>query len=83
MMGGIILALIEGVSTVVTSVSMRRQYQMMEEMQKAELERLKNQMRRSGSGSQDPWAVDYNEQVAKQGRPQEETLIDKAKSFSF
>lgn len=30
MIGGLILALIEGVSTVVTSVSMRRQYEMME-----------------------------------------------------
>lgn len=34
MMGGVILALIEGVSTVVTSISMRNQYKMMEEMQK-------------------------------------------------
>ena len=32
MIGGVILALIEGVSTIVTSVSMRRQYQMMEIM---------------------------------------------------
>jgi hypothetical protein len=41
MIGGIILALIEGVSTIVTSVSMRRQFQMMEEMQKEELEKMK------------------------------------------
>jgi mitochondrial import inner membrane translocase subunit TIM17 len=41
MVGGVILALIEGVSTVVTSVSMRRQYQMMEEMRNAEMERIK------------------------------------------
>jgi hypothetical protein len=34
MMGGVILLLIEGVSTIVTSISMRKQYQMMEEMQK-------------------------------------------------
>jgi hypothetical protein len=32
MMGGLILGLIEGVSTVVTSIAMRRNYQMMEEM---------------------------------------------------
>ena len=31
-MGGVILTLIEGVSTIVTSISMRRQFQMMEEM---------------------------------------------------
>ena len=41
MVGGVILALIEGVSTIVTSISMRRQYVMMEEMQKAELEKIK------------------------------------------
>ena len=41
MMGGLILGLIEGVSTVITSIAMRRNYQMMEEMQKAELERIK------------------------------------------
>lgn len=52
----------------------------MEEMQKAELERLKKQMRKGGP---DPWAVDYNETLAKQERPENETLIDKAKSFSF
>jgi hypothetical protein len=40
MMGGIILMLIEGLSTVITSISMRRQYQMMEEMQKAEMDRI-------------------------------------------
>jgi len=32
--GGVILLLIEGVSTVVTSVAMRQQYKMMEQMQK-------------------------------------------------
>lgn len=52
---------------------------MMEEMQKAELERLKKQMRKP----QDPWAVDFNETLAKQGQPESESLIDKAKSFSF
>eukprot|EP00347_Sterkiella_histriomuscorum_P018556 403345063 len=81
MMGGVILALIEGVSTIVTSISMRRQYQMMEEMQKAEMERMQKQMRRGGA---DPWAVDYTEQLAKgQAAPESESLIDKAKSFSF
>jgi hypothetical protein len=34
-------------------------------------------------GTADPWAVDYNETVAKMAPPDNETLIDKAKSFSF
>lgn len=81
MVGGVILALIEGVSTVVTSISMRRQYQMMEEMQKAEMERIKRQMRKGGP---DPWAVDYNSTLADaQAPPENETLLDKAKAFSF
>lgn len=83
MVGGVILFLIEGVSTVVTSISMRRQYQMMEEMQKAEMDRIKKQMQRGKMPGADPWNVDYNETLAKQGAPENETLIDKAKSFSF
>ena len=80
MVGGVILALIEGVSTVVTSVSMRKQYQMIEEMQKQELERLEKQMRRGGAN---PWAVDYNEQLANVAPPKGEAMVDKAKTFSF
>ncbi len=38
-------------------------------------------MRKGNSG--DPWAVDYNETLAKIEAPQSESLIDKAKSFSF
>ena len=83
MVGGVILALIEGVSTIVTSVSMRRQYQMMEEMRNAEMERIKKQMQRGNMPGADPWNIDYNETLAKQGAPQNETLIDRAKSFSF
>ena len=38
-------------------------------------------MRRGGT---DPWAVDYSENLAKaQVAPESETLIDRAKSFSF
>lgn len=38
-------------------------------------------MRRGGT---DPWAVDYNENLAKhQAAPENEVLIDRAKSFSF
>jgi len=50
---------------------------MMEEMQKAELERMKKQMKR---GSADPWAFDQQESAVK---VETETLLDKAKSFSF
>lgn len=39
--GGVILLLIEGVSTIVTSFAMRQQYKMMEQMQKEEMERMK------------------------------------------
>ncbi len=82
-MGGVILALIEGVSVVITQISMRRQYQMMEEMQKAEMEKIRKQMQRGNMPGADPWNIDYNETLAKQGAPQGETLVDKAKSFSF
>ena len=34
-------------------------------------------------GSNDPWAVDYNDKVASLGPEEGETLLDKAKSFSF
>ena len=53
---------------------------MMEEMQKAELEKMKRQMRRGGS---DPWAVDYTPELADKSLPENETLLDKAKSYSF
>ena len=81
LIGGVILALIEGVSTVVTSVSMRRQYMYMEEEQKKQMEAFKKQMRKGGS---DPWAVDYNKDVAAMGAaPETENMVDQAKSFSF
>jgi import inner membrane translocase subunit TIM17 len=41
--GGVILLLIEGVSTIVTQVAMRQQYKYMEEMQKEQLEMMKKQ----------------------------------------
>lgn len=41
---------------------------------------MKKQMRRGGP---DPWAVDYNENLANQSAPENETLLDKAKAFSF
>ena len=45
------------------------------------MERVQKQMRKGGS---DPWAVDYTEALAKgQAAPESESLIDKAKSFSF
>lgn len=79
--GGVFLALIEGVSTVFTSISMRRQYQMMEEMQKAELERIKALNRKGG---ENPWDVDYNKTYDEAAANNDkESLMDKAKSFSF
>jgi import inner membrane translocase subunit TIM17 len=83
--GGMILLLIEGVSTVVTSVAMRQQYKMMEQMQKEELERIRQQMLAGKTAAQEnPWAVDFNpELVDKSAAGRAETLVDKAKSFSF
>ncbi len=78
--GGVFLALIEGVSTVFTSISMRRQYQMLEEMQKQEMERIKVMNRKGGD---DAWAVDYNKKYADSAENEKESLMDKAKSFSF
>ena len=37
-------------------------------------------MRRGGN---DPYAVDYNQQMASIAPPDAETLVDKAKSYSF
>ncbi len=82
LIGGVILALIEGVSTIVTSVSMRNYHMIMQEEQKKQVEAYKRMLKRGG-GQIDPWAVDFNENQAKQGPDQSETLIDKAKSFSF
>ena len=42
--GGAILLLIEGVSTLVTQVAMRQQYKYMEQMQKEEMEKIRAQM---------------------------------------
>jgi hypothetical protein len=82
MMGGVILLLIESVSNIVTAVSMRRQYQMMEEMQKAEMEKMKKAMARGGKPV-NPWEVDFNPEMAKSSTKEAETLLDKAKAFSF
>ncbi len=80
-MGGVILLLIEGVTTIITSVAMRRQYQMMEEMQKAEMERIKKQM--AAGKPINPWEVDFDADKATKSTKESETLLDKAKSFSF
>ena len=80
MVGGVILGLIEGVSIIITSVSMRRQYAMMEEMQKVEMAKIKAMQKRGGAN---PWEVDYDPEKAKFAVDEDETLQDKAKSFSF
>lgn len=84
--GGGILLLIEGVSTIFTSFMMRQQYKAMEMMQKEEMERIKAQMAKQKHAAQtNPWAVEYDKElegkstVGKEG----ETLLDKAKAFSF
>jgi len=41
MMGGGILLIIEGVSTIITSLMTRQQYQMMEAVQKEEMEKIR------------------------------------------
>ena len=80
--GGVILGLIEGVSTLITSFSMRQQYKFMEEEQKRQMEEAQRILRKGGN---DPWAVDYNAEVAEINKKptSAETLLDKAKSFSF
>ena len=80
--GGGILMLIEGVSTIVTSVAMRQQYYMMEQMQKEQMEEMKRQAERGRQAEIDnPWNTDFSKDQAK-GK-ESEGLIDKAKSFSW
>lgn len=86
--GGAILLLIEGVSTLVTQVAMRQQYKYMEQMQKEEMEKIRAQMMAGKTAAQEnPWAVDYNPELlgksAEGKREGGDSLIDKAKSFSF
>lgn len=83
--GGVILMLIEGVSVVVSSVAMRHQYQMMEAMQKEEMEKIKLMMQQQKEAKlQNPWAADYNEELNSETRTKAaESMVDKAKSFSF
>ncbi len=54
-------------------------------MQKEQLEMMKKQMQQGRDAiTNNPWNVDYNvEQVAKSTGKEGETLLDKAKSFSF
>jgi hypothetical protein len=58
---------------------------MMEAMQKEELERIKKQMAAGKAAAQaNPWAVDYNAEMAQKSTGKEaETLVDKAKAFSW
>lgn len=50
-------------------------------MQKAELERMKKAMARGKPVN--PWEVDFNPEIAQSGPKEAETLLDKAKAFSF
>ena len=84
LMGGVILALIEGVSVIVTSFTMRQQHAYAAEEQKKQLAQYKAMMKKGGNP--DPSTLDYNFEASKQDAPQQakaETLIDRAKQFSF
>ena len=80
--GGLILLLIEGVSTIVTSVAMRQQYFYMEQMQKEEMEKMRLMAERGRQAhANNPWNTDFSQDSAK-GKESEQ-LVDKAKSFSW
>jgi import inner membrane translocase subunit TIM17 len=80
--GGLILLLIEGVSTIVTSVAMRQQYYYMEQMQKEEMEKMRLMAERGRQAhANNPWNTDFSQDSAK-GKESEQ-LVDKAKSFSW
>lgn len=85
LIGGLILTLIQGVTVGVSAIMMRQQYKMMEEMQKQEMERIRMMQERGRAAADaNPWAVDYDADKAKKASSKEsETMIDKAKAFSF
>ena len=60
MIGGLILGLIEGISVIISSVAMRRQHMMIEQMQKMQLEQMKKQMQQE----KNPWEVEFDEKEA-------------------
>ena len=77
--GGVILLLIEGVSTIVTSVAMRHQYM----AQQAEMEKLKNMTEAQRMAyMQNMWNTEYNQNDSNANK-ESEKMIDKAKSFSY
>ena len=80
--------MIEGVSVAIMQYSMRMQQEMQEQMMKEQKKEIEKMMRRGGS---DPWAVDFDPNLAgKDIQNDEETMRDSArsvtestKSFSF
>ena len=78
MVGAGILALIEGVSILFQSISLRRQHMQMEEMQKQQLEEMK---RAQSKKDEDPWDMKWDEKEAsgKKGSKDGKGLS----SFSF
>lgn len=77
--GGVILLLIEGVSTIVTSVAMRHQYL----AQQAEMDKLKNMTEQQRMAyMQNMWNTEYNQSESNANK-ETETMVDKAKSFSY
>lgn len=71
LIGGGILFLIEGVSVIMQAVMIRRQHMMMEQMQKMELERMKQ----AQAKSRNPWETNFDESEA--------TGAGSAQSFNF
>ena len=71
LIGGGILFLIEGVSVIMQAVMIRRQHMMMEQMQKMEIEKMKQ----AQTKNRNPWATDFDEGEA--------TGAGSAQSFNF
>lgn len=79
LIGGVILGLIEGISIIMQSVMTRRQFMIMEEMQKRELER----MRLAASQNKNPWEVSFDEKESGGMEGFSSDSSGSAKSYSF
>lgn len=60
--GGVILCLIEGVGNIFAAISARRQHEFMQEMQRQQIAEYKARMHQGGHN---PYAVEYNEEMAR------------------
>uniref|UniRef100_A0A7S3J3Y2 Uncharacterized protein n=1 Tax=Euplotes harpa TaxID=151035 RepID=A0A7S3J3Y2_9SPIT len=57
LIGGVILGLIEGISIIMQSVMARRQFMMIEQMQKEQIEKMKL----AAAQQRNPWEVNFDE----------------------